>query len=73
MRWLEQIIDGSAGAEFNPAVDPHRPSNISLFHEFSFWGYSRVSVTEENRSTPPRLESRFHWIPGTGVVLGPIF
>jgi hypothetical protein len=42
------IIDGSAGAEFNPAVDPHRPSNISLHREFSRWGYSRVSVAEES-------------------------
>jgi hypothetical protein len=42
------VIDGSAGAEFSPAVDPKRPSNISLYHDFSFWGYSRVFVTEES-------------------------
>ncbi len=39
------IIDGTAGAECDPAVDPHRPSNISLYRDYSQWGYSRVAVS----------------------------
>jgi hypothetical protein len=41
------IIDGSAGAECDPAVDPHRPSNISLYRDYSKWGYSRVAIDEQ--------------------------
>ena len=37
------VIDGSAGAEFDPTHTP--PSVISEFKDFSNWGYSRIAVT----------------------------
>lgn len=41
------VVDGSAGAEFSPTKDPHNPSNISMYKDFSLWGYSRLLVTPE--------------------------
>jgi hypothetical protein len=44
------VVDGSAGAEWDPSVDPYpNPSDnpLSMYKDFSYWGYSRLFVSPQ--------------------------
>jgi hypothetical protein len=58
------VVDGSAGAEWDPAEDPYPDPNdnpLSEYKDFSQWGYSRVFAS------PSELTFKHYHVDGAMV------